>query len=140
MLKKMLAVLLITIALCTSNSTNTFANEPGGITITPFWNYTMSTHAVLSISSSGSANAYAHMISNPNEIDKTNISMTLYKQNSVGSWQSVKSWSESNNSYIMSLDKYHNVSAGYYKLVVDFKSYSGSTLKETVSTTVYRSY
>lgn len=104
--------------------------------IAPRWSYVTAIDGTLGISSNGTASVSAWGDALTKGVDNVELTASL-QQYKNGSWSTIKSWSASANSRLVTLAKQtYPVAHGYsYRLSITLKAYKGQTLLESGSTT-----
>lgn len=134
MKRKRIFTLVLMICALFSFSVNGLANttEQDFIGISPRLSYISSTDTSLSISTSGNASGMAKI--NGYQGVTTKVETYLYlQQYKNGSWQTVESWSQTDNNYRGTLQGTCSVSKGYnYRVKASYYAYSGSSYENIV--------
>ena len=129
-MRKSIVTLALAICVLLSFSTSAFAStesETPPVGITPFWSYTSSTVETLSISASGTATGTAKLTGYQGTTTKV-ITYLYLERYANGSWSTVQSWSQTDDSYRATLQGTYNVSKGYkYRVKASYYAYSGNS-------------
>lgn len=135
-MRKCIVTLALALCVLLSFSTNAFAfaeNETPLVGISPRWSYTSSTITDLSISTSGSATGTAKLTGYQGTTTKV-ITYLYLEQYANGSWSTIQSWSQTDDSYRATLQGTYNVSKGYkYRVKASYYAYSGSSSENIVA-------
>lgn len=139
-MRKRILKYVFTLCALLSLSVNVFAFTEGQIPIQPRWTYVNIVSTQLSISSSGTATATAKLTGYSGTTTK--IETYMYLQQYInGNWQTIQSCSQTDKSYMSTLQGSYSVSKGYkYRVMAEYYSYSGNPYEKIVDYSAEVSY
>ena len=138
MLKKIISLVLSFVLLLTV-STVAYAQSPIESDIMPCFEYTDSTYASLSISTSGKATCSTSITGYSGTTTKIVIEMSLQKKTLLW-WSNQETWTSTINNFYGSLVKNATVDGGKYRVKVNYTVYSGSNSEEITTYSQEKEY